>query len=228
MNNVIDFSVAVPYAGQLRGLVTVPTGFEPEKEKLPVIVFLHGLGERDDGTKETLELLKRHGIPKYFCENPDYKGLRVITVSPQCPGNYTWSQMSNQLMDYINAAIEKFGGDPARVAVTGLSMGGFGTWSMITQFPDYFYRAAPICGGGAPGRARNILPGMKIRVFHSIDDDAVPYECSVLMTKEAIKAGADIEFTTYCREGHGSWNKAYGDTDLIEWLAGGALCDTAE
>ena len=210
--------IPVPYIGQLTGIVTVPSDHDPEKEKLPVILFLHGAGERGKSTPETVDLVKVHGIPKYFGKDADFKGLRVITVSPQCPEGVIWDQLIFQLKEYIDAAVREFGGDPAHIAVTGLSMGGFGTWNMITAFPDYFCCAAPICGGGVPWMADGRLKDKKIRVFHSVDDGAVPYECSVLMTRAARNSGADIELTSYCFEGHGSWDRAYEKTDLIEWL----------
>ena len=114
----------------------------------------------------------------------------------------------------------RFGGDPAYVSLTGLSMGGFGTWNMLTTYPEYFYRAAPICGGGVPWRINERLEGKPIRVFHSVDDPSVPYLCSVLMVERARKAGAAVEFISYTDEGHGCWDRAYEQTDLIGWLAG--------
>lgn len=219
MKKDLVFSQPAAYIGQLCGLVTLPRDHDPEKEKLPVIVFLHGAGEVGDGSEAAVEKVRAHGIPKYFGRDADYAGLRVITVSPQCPDGLIWDQITLQLREYILAAVKKFGGDPARISLTGLSMGGFGTWNLLTTYPDLFGRAAPICGGGVVWRIKESLKGKPIRVYHSVDDASVPYACSVLMVQRAVAMGADVEFTSYCGEGHGCWDRAYEETDLIPWLA---------
>ena len=217
MGKVITYSRPEPVIGQMTGLITVPDGWTKE-EKLPMILFLHGAGERGKSTPETVERVRVHGIAKYFCADPDYHGLRVITASPQCPEDMVWDHITTQLLDWMQAVIEEYGADTERIALTGLSMGGYGTWNMLTMYPDLFCCAAPICGGGVSWFARQRLGGKKIRVFHSVDDDLVPYERSVEMASAAQMSGAQVELTTYMHEGHGSWVKAYEQTDLIEWL----------
>lgn len=202
----------------LTGIVTLPSDYQQD-EKLPMIVFLHGAGEVGESTPETVDKVCVHGIPKYFAENADFKGLRVITASPQCIDGYIWDHLTVFLKKWIDDVAEKYGADKNRIAITGLSMGGFGTWNMITTYPDYFCCGAPICGGGVSWRIKNMHAGFPIRTFHSVDDDAVPYEHTVIMAKKARSAGMDIEFTTYTDKGHGCWDSAYEETDLIEWLA---------
>lgn len=219
MENVIRFSRPAEVAGTLSGYVTLPAGYKKGGEKLPMIVFLHGAGEVGDGDS-LLHKVRVHGIPKYFCANPDHLGLKVITLSPQCPDGMIWDHLTVPLFNWIKEAAEEFGADENKITITGLSMGGFGTWSLITTFPDFFAGAAPICGGGVPWRARRCRPGMPIRVYHSLDDGAVPYNCSVLMATIASEAGAKVSFTTYSDKGHGCWDDAYENTGLIEWLAG--------
>lgn len=219
MKNDTVFTLPAPLIGSMSGIVTVPSDHDPEKERLPVIVFLHGAGEVGDGSEKAVQKVRAHGVPKYFGEDADYQGLRVVTVSPQCPDGLIWDQVTLQLKDFIDAAVARFGGDPAYVSITGLSMGGFGTWNMLTTYPEYFYRAAPICGGGVSWRITERLEGKPIRVFHSVDDPSVPYLCSVLMVERARKAGAAVEFISYTDEGHGCWDRAYEQTDLIKWLA---------
>lgn len=213
MKTEFIFTCPVEVAGSLSGVVTVPSGFDPEKESLPVIVFLHGSGER--GTNP--EVVKVHAVPKLFSKDPDYHGLRVITLSPQCPEGMIWSHLAFPLKNWIDAAAEKLNGDKKRISVTGLSMGGYGAWEMITTFPDYFSCCAPVCGGGVSWRT-NRLAGKKIRVYHGLDDDVVPFSCSLEMVEAARKNGAEVEFTAYDKVGHGSWVKAYEETDLIEWM----------
>lgn len=220
MENYVIFTRPEPMVERLSGIVTVPAGHDPAKEKLPVIVFLHGAGEVGR-TEADVPRVLAHGIPKYFGADPDYKNLRVVTVSPQCPDGLIWDQITLQLMDYIHAAIDAFGGDRARVSLTGLSMGGYGTWNLLTTYPETFRRAAPICGGGVVWRINEALRGKEVRIYHSVDDDSVPYECSVMMAQRAVTCGVKAEFISYCGEGHGCWNRAYEEGDLIEWLAQG-------
>lgn len=221
MDNVIKYTGKDTQFGcSLTGIVTLPSDYKAG-EKLPMVVFLHGIGERGESTPETVDIVCKHGIPKHFVENPDYKGLRVITASPQCPDGFVWDHIVMLLMEWIKEVAEKFGADESRVSITGLSMGGFGTWDMIGTYPEYFYRAAPVCGGGGVWLAGDRFKG-KIRVYHSTDDDAVPYMYSVIMTQKARKNGVSVDFTTYTDKGHGCWDTAYGETDLIEWLAGKA------
>ena len=221
MKNDVIFTREEPMIGRLSAIVTTPTGFDPAKEKLPVIVFLHGAGENGSGGELAVQRVRAHGIPKYFGADADYLGLRVITVSPQCPEELIWDNITLQLKDFLDAAVETFGGDKERISITGLSMGGFGTWNMLLTYPGYFRRAAPICGGGVSWRFNERHKKTEIRIYHSVDDDSVPYEYSVLMARQVRGAGVAVEFTTYCAEGHGCWDRAYETTDLIEWLASG-------
>ncbi|MCQ2484274.1 MAG: prolyl oligopeptidase family serine peptidase [Clostridia bacterium] len=218
MDNVIRYTGKETSFGSLTGFVTLPSDYK-EGEKLPMIVFLHGAGEVGDSTPETVDKVCVHGIPKYFVKNPDYKGLRVITASPQCIDGLIWDQLTLLLKAWIDEVAEKFGADTDKISITGLSMGGFGTWNMITTYPDYFSCAAPICGGGVCWRINESMKDLPIRVYHSIDDPSVPYMYSVLMTERARQHGVTVDFITYTDKGHGCWDTAYEDTDLIEWLA---------
>ena len=201
---------------ELRYIMTTPSGFDPSKESLPMIVFLHGAGERGDD----LELVKVHGIPKYFCADNDYRGLRVITLSPQCPADRVWNHMPDQIMDLIEHVASDMNVDKKRITLTGISMGGYGTWEMACMYPDYFAAVAPICGGGMVWRA-GALTKLPIRAFHGTDDFCVPYNASVEMV-EAVKhlsGNVNVTLTSYDNVGHDSWTSAYETSDVIEWLA---------
>ncbi len=214
------FSLPVEVAGTLHGLVTVPTGFDPQKESLPVILSLHGAGERGPD----LQKVRVHGVTRLFSADPDYHGLRVITLSPQCPPNMVWNHLVFPLRAWLLAAVEALNGDKNRISITGLSMGGYGTWEMLTTFPGLFCCGAPVCGGGMPWRA-GALKGIPLRVFHGIDDPTVPVANSMMMAEAARRNGADVELYLYDKVGHGSWGRAYYETDLIEWLASHRLSE---
>ncbi len=200
---------AMPY------ILTAPEDWNPAVEKLPLIVFLHGAGER--GTDP--ELVRGFfGIPKFFGENPSYHGLRVITLSPQCPVENIWHHLTLPLYELIMTIVEQCNIDRNRISITGCSMGGFGTWEMICTYPKLFAAAAPICGGGLSWRA-GALREMPIRVFHGGVDSVVPTVYSQLMVDAANAAGGHAELTVFPGVDHDSWVPAYRDTDVIEWLA---------
>ena len=99
MENVFIYTKEVEVCGKLSGYVTTPRDFDPAKESLPMIVFLNGAGERGPD----IENVRTHAIPKLFVRDPDYHGLRVITVSPQCPAEMTWNHLAFPVMDWIRA-----------------------------------------------------------------------------------------------------------------------------
>lgn len=217
MERVFYYQSEAEVCGKMAGIITTPTDFDPTKEKLPVIVFLHGAGERGDGSLEQVELVKVNGVPKLFCADPDYKGLRVITMSPQCPQNMVWNHLVHPLMKWIREVVAMLNGDEDRVSITGLSMGGFGTWDMLMTYPEAFSCGAPVCGGGLSWRA-GALKDMDIRAFHGLDDATVPFSNSMEMVSCARMNGARVTLTAYDHVGHGSWVPAYEQSDLIEWL----------
>lgn len=194
-------------------IVTTPSDYS-ENESLPLIVFLHGAGER--GTD--LERITVHGIPKLFTKNPDHSGLRVITLSPQCPLQDVWSNHTHTLHALIEQIAREYHADPNRISITGLSMGGFGTWEMICRYPEVFAAAAPICGGGMAWRA-SAIGDLPIRAFHGDNDDVVSIDYSIRMVSAVNQNGGHANLTILPGVGHDSWTYAYEKTDLISWLA---------
>ncbi len=201
---------------QMHYLLTTPTDHDPAKEKLPLIVFLHGVGERGDDAKK----LAAHGIPKYFTADQDYHGLRVMTLSPQCPMGFVWANLTRELKELITTVAAQVNADPDRITITGLSMGGFGTWEMICCYPDLFAAAGPICGGGLPWRLGGLTHFPPIRAYHGQEDTVVPPQFSVNMVEGVKKLGGQVELTLYPGVPHNSWTRTYEETDLIDWLAG--------
>ena len=197
---------------KLNYTITTPTNFSKE-EKLPLIVFLHGAGERGDDINK----VKVYCVPKLFGKNQDME--RVVTLAPQCPYNLTWYDFKWDVISLIEDVIKEYNIDENRVSLTGISMGGFGTWEIAMQVPHMFSAIAPICSGGMSWRAW-ALTKLPIRVYHGRRDSVVPFVYSELMVN-AIKAqGGNVEFIAYDDLDHNCWDRAYEETDLIGWLAG--------
>ena len=180
----------------------------------PVILFLHGGGER--GTD--LELVINQGAIKVAQD----RGLPFVMLAPQCPLNHWWSDFLPLLDDMIQSAVEHLNGDPDRVYLTGLSMGGYGTWHMAVEYPNRFAAIAPICGSGPwMYNVRERLGSIRhlpTWVFHGDDDEVVPSIESKVMVQSLKDAGGDVRFTLYPGVGHDSWTRTYANEELYDWF----------
>jgi hypothetical protein len=190
-------------------LLFLPQDYKNDSQKKwPMIMFLHGSGER--GT--VLDSVKKHGPPKIVEQRKDFP---FIVVSPQCPPNEGWSVVTlNKLLDEVIAQNRV---DTERIYLTGLSMGGFGTWEYAMAYPNRFAAIAPICGGGAPEKAW-ALRNMPIWVFHGAKDQTVPVKLSEDMVSALKKVGNDVKFTVYPEAGHDSWTDTYNNPELYAWF----------
>lgn len=196
----------------------VPAGYDPSHE-WPLIVFLHGMGERgSDGLKQT-----EVGIGRAIRLNPER--FPALVLMPQCSIQTTWSgHGSNKVADPflhiddgIAQVMDRYNVDEDRVSLTGLSMGGFGTFAYGAARIDTFSAFMPVCGGGNPSVAPT-LAKRPMQVFHGGADSVVPPERSRVMVEAIKQAGGDVRYTEYPGVGHNSWDKAYGDADAIAWL----------
>ena len=184
--------------------------------KWPVILFLHGSGERGDFTTD-LTKVKKHGPPKVVEQRKDFG---FVVISPQCPPKARWdpAQLKALLDDALATKVKQ--GDQDRLYLTGLSMGGHGSWAMAAAFPDTFAAVAPVCGGGDPASADKIKH-LPIWVFHGEKDQTVKIERSEAMVNALKAAGAkDVQFTRYPEAGHDSWTPTYDNPKLYEWFLG--------
>ena len=197
----------------LKYIVSVPDDYKPE-EKLPMIVFLHGAGERG----ENLELVKVHGVLKHFeggkCKL--FPELRTIVLAPQCPDGTMWQNQVPLVMELIDRVAKEYNADPDRISITGLSMGGFGSYALATQYPDYFSALAMVCGGGPQWHSAS-LTKMAVRLYHGVVDSLVPVENSVSICHTLQLFGGHPELILYENYDHNSWDPAY-ESDLIKWL----------
>lgn len=185
-----------------------PAAFAPNAKR-PLVVFLHGSGERGDN----LDLVKKHGPPMQALQGD---GLPFVVLAPQCPAGKWWDPTVVIALTKKIAAEENI--DPTRIHLTGLSMGGFGTWDIIAEAPDLFASAVPICGGGDPVTASKIK-NIPIWTFHGEADDVVPVTKTREMEKALRAAGAQrLRCTYYPGVGHDSWTQAYADPALYAWM----------
>jgi pimeloyl-ACP methyl ester carboxylesterase len=191
-------------------LTHVPQDYDADKtKKFPLIIFLHGSGERGNGN---VDLLKVTGFPQYLEAHPEFP---AVVVSPQCPYNHDWRpQMVNDLLD---DALAKYRVDPDRVYMTGLSMGGYGTWTYATFYPNRLAAMLPICGIGDAKDVERIK-GIPVWDFHGEVDDAVPIGPDRLCVEALKAAGGKVKFTTYPGVGHDSWTQTYNTPEIYTWL----------
>lgn len=196
---------------RLSYLLHLPAGYgQDSARRWPLILFLHGMGERGDD----LELLTVYGIPKIVAQQPDFP---FITVSPQCPDGQLWHHQNLLLKRLLDSLQATYAVDADRVYLTGLSMGGFGTWSLALSYPNEFAAIAPVCGGGFPEYVSTIkhVPAW---VFHGDEDDVVPLSESQKMVEALRRAGGEVRFTVYPGVGHDSWTQTYENPALYGWF----------
>jgi predicted peptidase len=201
----------------------------PESGKTyPLVVFLHGSGER--GTDNTAQLV--HGIAE-FCTPENRKKYPCFLAAPQCPAGKRWvevdwtldahtlpkepSEPGRLVLELAEALPKEYPIDPNRVYLTGLSMGGFGTWDLLCRRPDLFAAAVPVCGGADEKEVEKIAK-IPIWTFHGILDGVVKVSRSRNMVKALQKAGGRPLYTEYPDEDHASWVPAYRASAMMKWL----------
>jgi len=201
-------------------MLYVPRDYDDNQE-WPLIVFLHGAGERgDDGVRQS-----GVGIGPAILKDPGR--FPSLVFMPQCPKGEWWGPIPGQggdkkSFDHITDGIEKildyYNIDEDRVYLTGLSMGGYGTFVYGNENTDRFAAFMPICGGGDPAWAES-LAKRPMWVHHGDADAVVPLEQSQEMVDAIREAGSDVKFTVYPGVAHNSWDDAYGRREgAVEWL----------
>lgn len=193
-------------------LLYLPNDFEPGKS-YPLMLFLHGRGESNG----PLSLVAKWGPPLLASKGESFP---FILASPQCPREDQWRSPTQQaaLVELLDHLTTRFAVDKDRVMLTGLSMGGYGTWRLAADHPERFSVAVPVCGGGNPADAER-LKKLPIWVFHGDQDEAVPFAKSVEMV-DAIRGagGTRLRFTSLEHVGHNSWSATYATPELYQWM----------
>jgi predicted peptidase len=198
----VTFEVATRY------LLYLPEGYAAETKEWPLLLFLHGAGERG----KEIDSVKKHGPPKLIEEGRTYP---FIVVSPQCPPDEYWSPIV--LRALLDEIISRYRVDRTRVYLTGLSMGGNGTWKLATAYPEMFAAIAPICGWGDTTTVAR-LKNIPAWVFHGAKDKVVTVDKSEAMVRALKECGGDVRLTVYPEAGHDSWSETYANPELYEWL----------
>ena len=203
---------------QLKYLLFLPPDYQARSgQRWPLMLFLHGAGERGSNVWK----VAAHGPPKKVAEHPDFP---FIVVSPQCPEGQIWS--NETLLALLDEIIQRYAADPGRIYLTGLSMGGYGTWNLGLTYPEKFAAIVPICGGGemitvmlTSREKTEALRTLGVWAFHGAKDPVVPLEESQRMVAALEKVGAEeVKLTVYPEAGHNSWTQAYNDPQLYQWL----------
>ena len=191
----------------LKYLLYLPKDYA-EKPAWPLLLFLHGAGERGDN----LDSVKKHGPPKLIEAGQQFP---FVVVAPQCPAERWWEPI--ELTALLDEIVEKHRIDQDRIYVTGLSMGGFGTWALAAYQPKRLAAIAPICGGGETLKVK-LVAHIPAWVFHGAKDRVVLPERSEQMVAALQKLGGNAKLTIYPEAQHDSWTQTYANPELYEWL----------
>jgi predicted peptidase len=208
----MSFKRTIKHSAELDYLLSLPAGYDQDRDRTwPLILFLHGAGERGDDVQR----VAKHGPPKLIAAGQD---IPAIVVSPQCTTNQWWTDHLEALTALLDHTARRYRVDPDRVYVTGLSMGGFGTWSLLAHDAGRFAAAIPICGGGSRiGLAR--VGKLPIWAFHGEADPVVPLdETTRLIDALKTRGNDNVKLTTYPGVGHDSWTQTYDNPEVWEWL----------
>jgi predicted peptidase len=202
--------------------VSLPPSSSQPEEGWPLLLFLHGAGERGS----EIGKVGMHGPLKHVDTIAELQGC--IIVAPQCPAGAWWEAAAlKAIVDQVRA---NYAVDDTRLYVTGLSMGGYGTWDLLSRYPDFFAGAVPICGGGDLTRLwdvestgfalANLLKAkdVPIHAFHGSADLLIPLAESQVLIDALHEAGSGATLTVYPGVGHNSWSQTYDDPGLYEWL----------
>ena len=191
-------------------LLYLPKDYGKMQQTWPLMIFLHGAGERGSD----LNKVKVHGPPKLIERGKD---LPFIVVSPQCPSGQWWPMKVETVMALIDEIVDKYDVDESRIYLTGLSMGGYGTWAIACSYPERFAAIVPICGGGQPYLGSR-LRDVPVWAFHGGKDPVVPVRESQRMVAVVNAAAGTAKLTVYPEAQHDSWTATYNNPELYEWL----------
>ena len=193
-----------------RYLRYLPENFD-ENKKYPLVFFLHGAGEWG----ENLEDVARHGYLQRVRENGEE--FPFIVIAPQCPARKYWGCYTESLLAFLNFICESLPVDTERIYLTGLSMGGTGTWMLAMAAPERFAAMAPICGTGIYWFGESLVD-IPIMIYHGDCDEIVPLSESISMVNSVNKRGGNAQIEICYGLGHNAWDVAYSGDRLMNWF----------
>jgi predicted peptidase len=202
------FKAAVTKTIDFPYLLHLPATYS-KKISYPLIVFLHGAGERGDDTG-----LLKVGLPNLLETAREYP---FILVAPQCPIDSWWTRELDELSIFLKDFLERYNIDKKRVYLTGLSMGGDGTWRLAALQPTLFAAIVPICGIDKTHSVSR-LKGIPTWAFHGAKDDIVPVKESRKIVRAVKALGGNAKLTVYPDADHNAWDQAYKTKELYKWL----------
>ncbi len=214
------FRSSTPRRHRLDFYLYLPTEYEANSRKRwPLLLFLHGAGERGHSLKKIL----KHGPPKLIAAGQSFP---FIVVAPQCPAGVTWDDEA--LLALLDHVQRRHRVHPKKIFLSGLSMGGYGAWSLGLNHPHRFAALAPICGGGdlidlllAEGRRLRQLKNLPVWAFHGAKDDVVPPVESERMVQALRELGNPARLTINPEAAHDAWTETYENPELYAWLLKG-------
>ncbi|ELR69544.1 hypothetical protein C900_04932 [Fulvivirga imtechensis AK7] len=209
-----------------------PENFDKSK-KYPLVIFLHGAGERGNDNKKQLV----HGSSLFMEKRSNHP---AIVIFPQCPKEDYWSSIKSRynngerefyfeedseptnalknVSDLLDALLHETFVNTRQVYIAGLSMGGMGTYELVGLRPETFAAAFAICGAGNPKMAKKYAEKVPFWIFHGAKDDVVPPRGSEVMVEALKKEGGDVKYTLYPNANHNSWDSAFAEPELLPWL----------
>jgi len=212
------FDWKIQRSGELKYLLYLPPDYQASGDKRwPLMLFLHGSGERGSEVQKVAV----HGPLKLVKQGTNFP---FIIVAPQCPAGETWQ--NDPLLQLLDQVEHKYRVDTRRVYLTGLSMGGYGTWSLGLRHPERFAALVPICGGDnlidvvlGPRDKPADFKRLAIWAFHGAKDNVVPVSESKRLVDQLQKIGGHhVKLTIYPEANHDSWTETYNNPKLYEWL----------
>ena len=212
--------------------ILYPPDFDIQK-KYPLVVFLHGMGERGTDNKSQLT----HGSKLFLDSIENYP---AVVIFPQCPPTDYWANLSRpntggrsrvftfhtdqpsnpslgMVMNLMDKMIEENFIDKDRVYLSGLSMGAMGVWELLWRMPEKIAAALPICGGG-PREKVSAMINIPLWIFHGVKDDVVHPRYSIMMMKAIQSAGGKAKISLYPNANHNSWDPAFAEPDFLQWM----------
>ena len=188
----------------------LPKDFD-ERKKYPLVIFLHGAGERGDD----LDLACKHGFMKHVRESG--KEYPFIYIAPQCPCDKYWGCYTESLLAFLDFICETLPIDQSKIYLTGLSMGGTGTFMLAMASPERFAAIAPVCGSGICWYA-GALKNIPVFMYHGDCDDVVPIQESMTMLSRIHQRGGNAQLHICYGVGHNAWDVAYAGDELVNKL----------